>query len=60
VKLVEHSRRRDEDDALGGEASLVSESANEEGFAGAGITDEDGIDALVDEGEIEQAEVSKP
>ena len=58
VQLVKHFGGGDEHDTLGGVAGLEGQRAREKCLSGAWRADEEGIDALLEEGEIVEAEVA--
>ena len=52
VELVEHLGRGDDDDAFLCLARGVGQGSGQEGFTGAGFTDEERVDAALEKGHI--------
>jgi hypothetical protein len=58
MELVEHLGRGDEHDAASCLTGLEGQRASEEGLAGAGDSDEERVDSLVEEAEVVQREIA--
>jgi hypothetical protein len=58
VEIVEQARSGEEEDPAVSLAGAVGEGAGEEGLAGAGGTDEERIDPLIDKGEVVKGEIT--
>src|SRR5450432_499445 len=56
--MVEHSWGADEHDAAGGLASAIGQGPGQEGLAGPGLADEEGVDAFVDEGDVMKRQIA--
>jgi len=56
--MVEHSWGADEHDVAGGLASAIGQGPGQEGLAGPGLADEEGVDAFVDEGDVMKGQIA--